>query len=233
MKNIQNFFLYIVLVFLLSACAPSVSVLYAVGIISQTPVPPTETNTPTFTLIPPTASPTNTPSPTFSPSPTITSTSTPTATATQKIFPTVNINEGVSNSCSATLNTDYENQIISLINQERANNGLSKLSFSNAISRAARGHSLDMACHNFASHTGSNGSSVFTRLVQAGFSYSYAAENVAGGYGSPSEVVSGWMNSSGHRTNILDPNMTYIGVGYASLSGTTYGDYWTADFGRP
>jgi len=56
---------------------------------------------------------------------------------------------------------------------------------------------------------------------------------VAAGYASAADVVSGWMNSPGHRANILDPNMLYIGVGYAYLSGTSYGSFWTADFGRP
>ena len=131
------------------------------------------------------------------------------------------------------MDAGFEAQIVSLINQERANNGLAKLSLSNAISHAARDHSLDMACHNFASHDGSDGSTVFTRLVRAGFNWSYAAENVAGGISSAAGVVSGWMGSSGHRANILDPHMMYIGVGYAYASGTTYGHYWTADFGRP
>ena len=157
-----------------------------------------------------------------------------TATATKKVRPTAKITyTGGSNSCSATLNSDFEAQIISLINQERANNSLSKLSASGALSSAARGHSIDMACNNFASHTGSNGSSFGSRLIQAGFPYSAAAENIAAGYGSPADVVSGWMNSPGHRANILDPNLTHIGVGYAYYSSTTYGDYWTADFARP
>jgi len=192
---------------------------------------PTETATATFTPLP---SATRIPSATFIPS----STPTDTPTATQVIIPTdtkvyvppVTNNGG---NCGASLNASFEAQVISLINQQRANNGLAGLASSGALGTAARNHSIDMACNNFMNHTGSNGSDFGSRLSLAGFSYSSAAENVAAGQGSPAEVVSAWMGSEGHKSNILNASFTYIGVGYAYSSGATYKNYWTADFGRP
>ena len=191
----------------------------------------TSTSTSTFTPLP---SATRIPSATFIPS----STPTETPTATQVIIPTntkvyVPPATNYGGNCGASLNADFESQVVSLINQQRANNGLSGLASSGALANAARNHTLDMVCNNFVSHTGSNGSSFGTRLNLAGYSYSSAAENVAAGYGSPADVVAGWMGSEGHRANILNAGFTHIGIGYASLSSSTYTTYWTAEFGRP
>jgi len=196
----------------------------------QTPEP-TETATSTFTPLP---SATNIPSATFIPS----STPTDMPTATPVILPTdtkvyVLPVTNYGGNCGASLNASFEAQVISLINQQRTNNGLAGLASSSTLAIAARNHTLDMVCNNFVSHTGSNGSYFGTRLNLAGFSYSSAAENVAAGYGSPADVVAGWMGSDGHRANILNASFTHIGVGYASLASSTYKDYWTAEFGRP
>jgi uncharacterized protein YkwD len=187
------------------------------------------TETATFTPLP---SATRIPSATFTP------TSTDTPTATQIILPTytkVVVSPVITygGNCGASLNSSFEAQVISLINQQRASSGLPGLSSSGALSNAARNHSLDMACNNFMSHTGSNGSDFGSRLSLAGFSYSSAAENIAAGQSSPADVVSAWMGSDGHKANILNASFTYIGVGYAYSSGSTYNYYWTADFGRP
>jgi uncharacterized protein YkwD len=119
-----------------------------------------------------------------------------------------------------------------LINAERAKEGLSPLSKQSQLTTAARNHSEDMACNDFFSHTSPTTGSPFDRLAAIGYSYSSAAENIAAGYGSPAAVVSGWMSSSGHRANILG-SYTQIGIGYAYWSGSSYGSYWTAVFGRP
>jgi uncharacterized protein YkwD len=193
---------------------------------------PTEMPSSTFTPLP---SATHIPSATFIPS----STPTETPTATQVILPTATkkvVVPPVTNtggSCGASLNSNFEAQVIALINQERANNGLGGLSSSGALSNAARNHSIDMACNNFMSHTGSNGSDFGSRLSLAGFSFSAAGENVAAGHSSPADVVAAWMSSEGHRANILNTSFTHIGVGYANSSGATYKHYWTANFGRP
>jgi uncharacterized protein YkwD len=123
--------------------------------------------------------------------------------------------------------------VINLINQERANVGAGPLSANSSLTTAARSHSQDMACNDFFSHTSPTTGSPFDRILAAGYSYSAAAENIAAGYGSPAGVVEAWMNSSGHRTNMLNPTYVHVGLGYAYWGSSTYGHYWTATFGAP
>lgn len=123
--------------------------------------------------------------------------------------------------------------MVALINQERANVGLSALSVDSRLTSAARVHSNDMACNNFFSHTSPTTGSPFDRISAAGYSYSWAGENIAAGYGSPAAVVEGWMNSPGHKANILSENFTQTGVGYAYWAGSDYGVYWTQVFAKP
>lgn len=124
-----------------------------------------------------------------------------------------------------------EQELIQLINQERQKNNLSSLTIHNALVAAAKRHSEDMAQNNFLSHTGSDGSTPFTRMTDAGYSYRTAGENVAAGYTSPQAVLAGWMNSSGHRRNILNANYCELGVGYAYKEESTYRHYWTLTLG--
>jgi uncharacterized protein YkwD len=92
-----------------------------------------------------------------------------------------------------------------------------------------------MAQNDFFSHTGSDGSSFTDRLIRAGYTFSAAAENIAAGTTTPERTVDGWMNSEGHRRNILNCELREIGVGYAYLENDTgsvnYHHYWTQDFG--
>lgn len=167
---------------------------------------------------------TDLPLPTLNPSPTVSATAIPSATPTATA-----LHEG----CNASLNTTFDKQVFTLVNQERTSRGLPAFQLSMTLSKASRAHSLDMACHNFASHTGSNGSFFGTRLTEAGFTFSTAAENIAAGYPTPEKVVKGWMNSSGHRANILNPDLKFIGIGYIYNPDSVYKDYWTTDFGTP
>ena len=114
---------------------------------------------------------------------------------------------------------------IDAANAERVAAGLAALQSGAALNSAAVTHSIDQASHNTMTHTGSDGSNAGTRLARAGFSASTWGENVAAGYTSAASVVSGWMGSSGHRDNILNPNFTYIGVAYAQANDGTL--YWT------
>ena len=111
--------------------------------------------------------------------------------------------------------------------------GVAPLSSQSQLGNAARGHSQDMACNRFFSHTGSDGSTFAVRITRAGYNYSAAAENIAAGYGDPASVVAGWMGSQGHKDNMLNPNYTEVGIGYIYVAGSPYGAYWTANFGRP
>jgi len=123
-----------------------------------------------------------------------------------------------------------------MVNYQREQAGVAPLSASSALTSAARSHSQDMAVNNFFSHTGSNGSSPFDRMAAAGFSFSYAAENIYAGSGSnnnPGSAVSAWMGSEGHKTNMLNPIYTHAGVGYWCNSSSEYGGYFTLDLAKP
>lgn len=123
-----------------------------------------------------------------------------------------------------------------MINQERASAGVAALSPKGSLTSAARAHSQDMANNNYLSHTGSDGSDPFSRMSSYGYSYSAAAENIYAGpgeYNTPYSAFSYWMDSSGHRENMLNSAYTEIGVGYWCNANSEYEGYFTTDFGRP
>lgn len=122
----------------------------------------------------------------------------------------------------------YEQQVLNLVNEQRAKYGLSALTYNTALEAVAYSHSKDMAQNNYFSHTNLSGQSPFDRMKAAGISYRSAAENIAAGQKTPQEVVNAWMNSSGHRANILNSSVTQMGVGI--YSGGSYGVYWTQLF---
>ncbi|QLJ04158.1 CAP domain-containing protein [Streptomyces sp. NEAU-sy36] len=117
-------------------------------------------------------------------------------------------------------------RIVQLVNSERAQAGCQPLTLNPQLTEAAQQHSADMAAHQNMSHTGSDGSDPGTRITRAGYTWSAYGENVAYGYATADEVMAGWMNSPGHRANILDCGFREIGVGLAQP-----GSYWTQDFG--
>ncbi|MBO5204024.1 MAG: SafA/ExsA family spore coat assembly protein [Clostridia bacterium] len=124
---------------------------------------------------------------------------------------------------SAVLN--YEKEVVRLVNEIRVKNGLRELTYDWELSRVARYKSQDMRDNNYFSHTSPVYGSPFQMMKNFGISYRSAAENIAKGYTTPQAVVNGWMNSSGHRANILNASFTRIGVGYVSD-----GRYWTQMF---
>lgn len=121
-----------------------------------------------------------------------------------------------------------ESQVIQLTNQERAKNGLKPLTQDWELSRVARYKSVDMRDKNYFSHTSPTYGSPFTMMKNFGISYRAAAENIAAGQTTAQGVVNAWMNSSGHRANILSTRYTHIGVGYAK--GGSQRHYWTQMF---
>jgi uncharacterized protein YkwD len=131
------------------------------------------------------------------------------------------------------INTSYSARVIELINAERAKVGLSALSGQSQLGSAAQLHSADMACNNYFSHTGLDGSEIGSRVQRQGYNWSSVGENIAAGYSSPANVVAGWMNSPGHKANILGASYTEIGIGYAFSNDNDYGSYWTAVFASP
>ena len=120
-----------------------------------------------------------------------------------------------------------ENEVIDLANSSRSSDGLGSLTCDDALTRAARGHSQDMCDRGYFSHTSPEGSEPWDRAEAAGAQFSYAGENIAWGYESPQSVHTGWMNSPGHRRNLLNSGYARIGVGHVACSGK---NYWTQVF---
>ncbi|MEU2284117.1 CAP domain-containing protein [Streptomyces sp. NPDC013178] len=122
-----------------------------------------------------------------------------------------------------------EAEVVDLTNRERARAGLRPLAVDPLLATAARGHSADMVARCFYSHTSPEGGQPWDRAAAAGSGRRTIGENIACGQRSPAEVVEGWMNSPGHRANILRPAFTHIGVGFSG--GGPAGTYWTQLFG--
>jgi len=130
-------------------------------------------------------------------------------------------------------NSVYEGQLLQLINNARANNGLPAYEVQEQLTKAARVLTDDMACNDFVDHTGSDGLDWFDRITAQGYNYRDAAENIRFGYGTvPSLAFNGWMSSTVHRGNILNANLTQIGIAYA-LNPQTGGSYYTLVFADP
>lgn len=119
----------------------------------------------------------------------------------------------------------YEQEVIRLVNEIRVQNGLKTLTYNWELSRVARYKSQDMKDNRYFSHTSPVYGSPFQMMKNFGITYRSAGENIARGQTSPQAVVNAWMNSSGHRANILNASFTQIGVGYVAD-----GNYWTQMF---
>lgn len=119
----------------------------------------------------------------------------------------------------------FEREVAELVNDYRAEYGLSPLTLDWELSRVARYKSQDMHDNRYFSHVSPVYGSPFTMMKSFGLSYRSAGENIAMGYSTPEAVMRGWINSSGHRANILNASFTRIGVGYVAD-----GNYWTQMF---
>ncbi|BAQ11005.1 hypothetical protein OXB_2534 [Bacillus sp. OxB-1] len=118
-----------------------------------------------------------------------------------------------------------EQAVLDLTNAERQKAGLQPLQFDSKLMNSARQKSSDMATNNYFSHTSPTYGSPFDQMKANGVTYRSAAENIAMGQRTAEEVVKAWMESPGHRQNILTPNFTHIGIGYDNK-----GNYWTQQF---
>ncbi|MEC1489268.1 MULTISPECIES: CAP domain-containing protein [Bacillus] len=119
----------------------------------------------------------------------------------------------------------YEKKVVELTNAERQKQGLKPLQIDETLSKSARAKSQDMKDKNYFDHQSPTYGSPFDMMKSFGISYKTAGENIAKGQKTPEEVVKAWMNSEGHRKNILNPNFTHIGVGYVES-----GSIWTQQF---
>ena len=149
--------------------------------------------------------------------------------------------------------SEYTQQVVELTNVERWDNGmLAPFKMVEELCNSSQGHSQSMALNDFFAHCDlSSGATMGQRITAAGYGWNSASENIAAGYSSPQSAVNGWMNSSGHRANILSTSRRDIGAGYyyqsdndpdardnsspscvADGSSGPYGHYWTQNFGR-
>lgn len=132
---------------------------------------------------------------------------------------------GTSSDSNTTSQTAFAAEVVRLVNAERAKNGLSALQTDSRVTAAAQTRAGELK--SSFSHSRPDGRSCFTALTEAGASYRGAGENIAYGQTTPQAVMNSWMNSSGHRANILSNKYTTIGVGYTVVNGTAY---WTQLF---
>lgn len=119
--------------------------------------------------------------------------------------------------------TSVENEVLNLVNSERSKQGLRPLTLNWELSRVAKIKSKDMSDNRYFSHQSPTYGSPFDMMRNFGISYRSAGENIAMGQKTSTQVMRDWMNSSGHRANILSSNFTELGVG-------KYGTYWTQQF---
>jgi uncharacterized protein YkwD len=120
-----------------------------------------------------------------------------------------------------------EDQVARMVNDVRAKAGLWRLATDERLRKSARGHGADMADRDYFAHQSPDGGTPFDRMLSAGYPHG-AAENIARGQQKPQEVMQAWMNSPGHRRNILHPDFKAIGVG---IHMGEYGPWWTQHFG--
>uniref|UniRef100_A0AAV1UVQ9 SCP domain-containing protein n=1 Tax=Peronospora matthiolae TaxID=2874970 RepID=A0AAV1UVQ9_9STRA len=126
---------------------------------------------------------------------------------------------------------DYCQEMLDAVNVERSKEGLAPLCSNNKLSAAAKRHSDDMAAQDFMAHVGSDGSTMSQRITASEYEWDAIAENVAAGQEDVTSVMVSWMNSKGHRANILGPDYTMLGMAYAYNGESKYKHYWTQDFG--
>ena len=123
---------------------------------------------------------------------------------------------------------EYIAQVVEIVNEERRKVGLNPLAYDEQITYAATQRSYEMAEYQYFAHARPNGDSCFTVMDEYNVSWRMVGENIASGYTTPEQVMTGWMNSQGHKENILTSGYTKIGVGIAANS---YGRlYWTQLF---
>jgi uncharacterized protein YkwD len=118
--------------------------------------------------------------------------------------------------CGPALKVSDLYEVCKLVNSERAHYGLPAVRFDTRLGRVAQKFAVDMVLNNYFSHESPTGSTMHSRMVAEGVPFGWAGENIAKGHRSPQEVMDGWMNSPGHRANILHPKYRKVGVGIDS-----------------
>ncbi len=136
----------------------------------------------------------------------------------------------VAGNCVAPPNVNQlATEIAAGVNQSRRANGQAPLRFNRRLGQAAMVHACDMLANDFFDHRGSDGSSSQARVQQAGYNDCIVAENIAWGYPQAQQIISGWMNSPGHRRNMLHPRIEDMGIG---ITQGPKGPYWVLVVGK-
>ena len=165
---------------------------------------------------------------TTKPSPTQTTTETATETTTEATTETTtSIQTTTTQTTTQSPDTQMASQVLNLVNKERAKQNLAPLKLNAELTKVAQLKSEDMKNKNYFDHTSPTYGSPFNMMNQFGINYKNAGENIAKGQKTAEAVVTAWMNSEGHRKNILNADFTDMGLGYAK-SGST--PYWTQMF---
>lgn len=167
-----------------------------------------------------TAKPVATAAPVATPAPVATAEPAPAPVATAKpvVTPAPSAVPAVGNNVSS-----YTQQVVALVNKERAAAGLAPVSALDSLNKVAAAKAADMRSNNYFSHTSPTYGSPFDMMSAFGITYKAAGENIAMGQKTPQEVMTAWMNSPGHKANILSANFNYIGVGFDN-------NYWVQEF---
>ncbi|GAA3774035.1 hypothetical protein GCM10023083_08780 [Streptomyces phyllanthi] len=182
---------------------------------------PSGTPSPSRSSVTPSASPSASSSPTATPA-----ADTPDKATSPSSPPKAKSSSSTPSASAGGADSGPTDRVLVLVNAEREKAGCAPLTENAKLTKAAQDHSQDMADHKNMSHTGSDGSSMSDRLSRVGYKFRSAGENVAYGYNTPESVMDGWMNSPGHKANILNCGFKEIGIGLAQP-----GYYWTQDFG--
>ena len=128
----------------------------------------------------------------------------------------------------------FANRLLELVNEERQDAGLDTLEIDNQLNQAARRHNQEMVKQDRMAHHFPGQANLGERVSSTGYDWKAVGENIAAGYQTAEAVFEGWMGSSGHRQNILNPNYTEMGIAYANAPDNRTGDfdiYWTQVFG--
>lgn len=171
---------------------------------------------------PVTAVPAATPAPVSTPAPTAPA-ATPAPTPVPTKAPTQAPTQAPTGAPVSAGQASYTQQIVNLVNKERAAAGLSPVSALDSLNKVAAAKATDMRANHYFSHTSPTYGSPFDMMSSFGITYRAAGENIAMGQRSPEEVMTAWMNSPGHRANILNKDFNYIGVGFDN-------NYWVQEF---
>lgn len=123
----------------------------------------------------------------------------------------------------ARIQTENASQVVALVNKERIAAGLKPLIIHTNLTKMAKTKAIDMYKNNYFDHISPKYGSPFDMMDASNITFLYAGENIAKGQRSAKEAVRDWMNSPGHKANILNPNYKVIGVGY-------YNGYWVQEF---